>query len=45
MTTITGVIARTGLRLLREEHYLAAHLAGYADYRRRVRWRLIPHVS
>jgi len=24
MTTITGVIARTGLRLLREEHYLAA---------------------
>jgi protein-S-isoprenylcysteine O-methyltransferase Ste14 len=31
-------------RLLGEERYLAAHLAGYADYRRRVRYRLIPYV-
>jgi protein-S-isoprenylcysteine O-methyltransferase Ste14 len=29
-------------RLLDEERYLAMHLAGYADYCRKVRWRLAP---
>ena len=27
-----------------EDRFLAAHLAGYADYARRVRWRLVPFV-
>jgi protein-S-isoprenylcysteine O-methyltransferase Ste14 len=31
-------------RLLAEERYLAVHLPGYADYMRRVRWRLLPGV-
>ena len=31
-------------RLIDEERYLTAHLDGYAGYRRRVRYRLIPHV-
>jgi protein-S-isoprenylcysteine O-methyltransferase Ste14 len=32
------------LRLLAEERFLASGLAGYDDYRRRVRYRLIPGV-
>ena len=31
-------------RLLHEERLLAKELAGYDDYRRKVRWRLIPRV-
>jgi len=31
-------------RLTREETFLIANLAGYADYRGRVRWRLAPRV-
>ncbi len=31
-------------RLLHEEAYLREHLAGYADYRRTVRYRLLPYV-
>jgi protein-S-isoprenylcysteine O-methyltransferase Ste14 len=31
-------------RLLDEERFLLGHLAGYADYRQKVRWRLILHV-
>ena len=31
-------------RLLDEEAYLARHLPGYDDYRRKVRWRLVPGV-
>lgn len=30
------------VRLLEEERFLAAHLAGYDDYRRAVRFRLVP---
>jgi len=37
---IVAIVAR----LLEEERYLGAHLDGYADYRRRVRYRLIPYV-
>jgi protein-S-isoprenylcysteine O-methyltransferase Ste14 len=29
-------------RLLGEESFLVTHLPGYADYRRRIRWRLLP---
>jgi protein-S-isoprenylcysteine O-methyltransferase Ste14 len=36
-----GLIA---LRAVREERTLARDLAGYADYVRRVRWRLLPGV-
>lgn len=32
------------LRLLDEERYLAKHLAGYAAYRERVKYRLVPRV-
>ncbi len=31
-------------RLLDEERFLVGHLGGYAAYRQKVRWRLIPHV-
>jgi protein-S-isoprenylcysteine O-methyltransferase Ste14 len=31
-------------RLLDEERLLAAELPGYEDYRRKVRWRLVPYV-
>ena len=31
-------------RLLDEENYLARNLAGYVDYRRKVRRRLVPGV-
>ena len=32
------------VRLLDEERYLSRNLPGYDDYRRRVRWRLVPCV-
>jgi protein-S-isoprenylcysteine O-methyltransferase Ste14 len=31
-------------RLVDEEHFLIAHLPGYADYRSQVRYRLVPYV-
>jgi protein-S-isoprenylcysteine O-methyltransferase Ste14 len=31
-------------RLVQEERYLLAHLAGYEDYRQKVRYRLIPFI-
>jgi protein-S-isoprenylcysteine O-methyltransferase Ste14 len=31
-------------RLLDEERFLVGHLAGYATYRQRTRWRLIPRI-
>jgi protein-S-isoprenylcysteine O-methyltransferase Ste14 len=31
-------------RLLSEEKFLAGNLPGYADYRRKVRWRLLPGI-
>jgi len=42
-----GVLLMIGAivaRLLDEERYLSTRLGGYAGYRRRVRWRLIPHL-
>jgi protein-S-isoprenylcysteine O-methyltransferase Ste14 len=45
-----GLVALGGMmpfliwRLFDEERYLSGHLAGYAEYRSRVRWRLIPHI-
>jgi protein-S-isoprenylcysteine O-methyltransferase Ste14 len=36
--------AATIWRLLDEESYLDRNLAGYADYQRKVRWRLLPWV-
>jgi protein-S-isoprenylcysteine O-methyltransferase Ste14 len=30
------------VRLIGEERYLVRHLAGYAEYRERTRYRLIP---
>jgi protein-S-isoprenylcysteine O-methyltransferase Ste14 len=38
------VSAMIVVRLIDEEKYLAIHLSGYEEYRRRVRWRLIPCV-
>jgi protein-S-isoprenylcysteine O-methyltransferase Ste14 len=32
------------LRLLDEEKYLSAHLPGYAEYRQKVRYRLLPSI-
>lgn len=39
-----GLCAAIVVRLLDEERFLIAHLAGYAEYRHRVRARLIPGV-
>jgi protein-S-isoprenylcysteine O-methyltransferase Ste14 len=38
------VSAMIVVRLLDEERYLAKNLPGYEEYRRRVRWRLVPGV-
>src|SRR5262249_33937285 len=40
LVVMAGIVAR----LLHEEGYLDAHLAGYIAYRSRVRWRLIPGI-
>jgi protein-S-isoprenylcysteine O-methyltransferase Ste14 len=37
-----GLLAVVIWRLLDEEEYLARTLPGYADYQRRLRWRLLP---
>lgn len=42
LLVLTPMILALVWRLLDEEHYLKEHLPGYADYCRRVRWRLIP---
>jgi len=39
-----GIVPVLGWRLTREEAFLCNHLPGYADYRRRVRFRLAPMV-
>ncbi|HSY83308.1 MAG TPA: isoprenylcysteine carboxylmethyltransferase family protein [Gemmatimonadaceae bacterium] len=36
------LMAAIVVRLIDEEHYLVRHLAGYAEYRERTRYRLIP---
>jgi len=41
---ITAILPLLIWRLLDEEHYLARELPGYADYQRRVRYRLVPFV-
>ncbi len=38
------VIVVIAARLLDEERFLSAHLAGYEEYRQRVRYRLVPFV-
>ncbi len=38
------LVAALVWRLLDEERYLAEHLPGYADYRARTRYRLIPWI-
>ena len=40
----TALVASVVARLIDEERYLIVHLAGYDEYRRRVRFRLIPGV-
>jgi len=37
-------VASLYLRILNEEEVLSRELAGYAEYRQRVRYRLIPHI-
>jgi protein-S-isoprenylcysteine O-methyltransferase Ste14 len=37
-------IAAIAWRTVHEERTLIAELKGYADYARRVRWRLIPFI-
>jgi len=37
-------VAGTGRRAVLEERLLGRHLPGYAEYMRRVRWRLVPGV-
>ncbi len=42
LTVLPPLLAGLVARLTDEERHLAAHLAGYAHYRRRVRHRLVP---
>lgn len=37
-------VALFGVRTSLEDSTLAAELEGYVDYKRRVRWRLVPGV-
>jgi protein-S-isoprenylcysteine O-methyltransferase Ste14 len=39
-----GLLAALVTRILDEERYLVMHLSGYEEYRRRVRWRLVPGI-
>lgn len=44
LPVVTGMFATIIWRLLDEEKFLSANLAGYDAYRRRVRYRLIPFL-
>jgi protein-S-isoprenylcysteine O-methyltransferase Ste14 len=44
LATLVPFAAILVWRLLDEERFLLGHLAGYADYSQKVRWRLIVHV-
>jgi len=39
-----GLVVVIGMRAVLEERTLMAEIAGYADYARRVRYRLVPHL-
>lgn len=41
---VPPLLAGLAMRLTDEERHLTAHLAGYADYRRQVRHRLVPGI-
>jgi protein-S-isoprenylcysteine O-methyltransferase Ste14 len=41
---LVAMLPALAWRLLDEERVLVRDLAGYADYRRKVRWRLIPYI-
>ena len=44
LLTLIPCVLVLAWRLLDEEGYLHAHLPGYTEYTRKVRWRLIPGV-
>jgi protein-S-isoprenylcysteine O-methyltransferase Ste14 len=44
LLTAAAIVPVLAWRLRREETFLCEHLAGYADYRRRIRFRLAPGV-
>lgn len=44
LVTVPFLVATLAVRLLKEEEFLAASLPGYAEYRKKTRWRLIPFV-
>jgi protein-S-isoprenylcysteine O-methyltransferase Ste14 len=44
MAVLAAVLPALAWRLVDEERVLLRDLNGYADYRRKVRWRLIPLV-
>ena len=41
---VLAIIPALAWRLLDEERYLKAHLPGYAEYCKKVRWRLVPGI-
>ena len=41
---LLALIPVLGWRLIDEERLLLRDLDGYAEYRRKVRWRLIPYI-
>jgi protein-S-isoprenylcysteine O-methyltransferase Ste14 len=41
---VVALVPALGWRLIDEERLLLRDLDGYAEYRRKVRWRLIPHI-
>jgi protein-S-isoprenylcysteine O-methyltransferase Ste14 len=44
LVVVPAMVAAIVWRLLDEERALVADLPGYEDYRRHVRYRLVPHV-
>lgn len=44
LLAVAPMFVTIGGRLLHEEEYLVLHLNGYAQYRQRVRYRLVPFV-
>lgn len=41
---LVAILPALAWRLIDEERMLIRHLDGYTDYRRKVRWRLIPYI-
>jgi protein-S-isoprenylcysteine O-methyltransferase Ste14 len=44
LTALAAMVPALLWRIVDEEDFLATQLAGYAEYKQKVRYRLIPHL-